>query len=80
MSDKYNHLCNDINQLQESMNILHYLVKTQGETVSTIEDFIQESKETITLSSCELEEANTYNNYVTYIAGGILSVILYMII
>ena len=80
MADKYEHLCNDITQLQESMNILHYLVKTQGETVTTIEDFIQESKETITLSSCELEEANTYNNYVTYIAGGILSVILYMII
>jgi hypothetical protein len=75
---KFEKLADDVIRLQESMHILHELIKEQGETVTSIEEFIHESKENVKASVHDLAEANTYSNYLTYIAGGIATVVLYI--
>lgn len=78
--EKFKNLCNDVVKLQESMDILHDLIKTQGDSVSSIEDYINESKNNIKDSSDELTDSYKYNYNMTYIFCGIFSIILYIII
>ena len=72
-----NELEKDILDLQKSMNILSTIVNEQQESFDTLENFIQESKETINESTIDLKKTTTsYNSYIT---GSIL-VLLYFII
>ena len=72
-----NELEKDILDLQKSMNILATIVNEQQESFDTLENFIQESKETINESTIDLKKTTTsYNSYIT---GSIL-VLLYFII
>ena len=49
-----NELEKDILDLQKSMNILATIVNEQQESFDTLENFIQESKETINESTIEM--------------------------
>ena len=72
-----NELEKDLLDLQKSMNILATIVNEQQESFDTLENFIQESKETINESTIDLKKTTTsYNSYIT---GSIL-VLLYFII
>ena len=72
-----NELEKDILDLQKSMNILATIVNEQQDSFDTLENFIQESKETINESTIDLKKTTTsYNSYIT---GSIL-VLLYFII
>lgn len=79
-NDTYKQIEHDVIQLQESMSILHELVKEQQEPLDTLEDFIQESKTNVIHAEHELKEASTYSSKIMYILGGIAGVVIYFFI
>jgi t-SNARE complex subunit (syntaxin) len=79
-NDTYKQIEYDVIQLQESMSILHELVKEQQEPLDTLEDFIQESKTNVIQAEQELTEASTYSSKIMYILGGIASVVIYFLV
>ena len=66
-------LAKDILQLKDSMEILHDLIKEQGEELSTIEDEIHNNKQLI-IQGTEIVSEET--NYTTSIIAGIGGIIL----
>ena len=61
-------LAKDILQLKDSMEMLHDLIKDQGEELSTIEDEIHNNKQLI-IQGTEIVSSET--NYTTSIIAGI---------
>ncbi len=78
--DTYAKIEQDVLQLQESMSILHELVKEQQEPLDTLEDFIQESKTNVKHAQSDLSEASTYSSKIMYMLGGIASVVIYFLL
>lgn len=78
--DTYTQIEQDVIQLQESMSILHELVKEQQEPLDTLEDFIQESKTNVIHAQSDLHEASTYSSKIMYMLGGIASVVIYFLL
>ena len=66
-------LTKDILQLKDSMEMLHDLIKDQGEELSTIEDEIHMNKQLI-IQGTEIVSSET--NYTTSIIAGIGGIIL----
>ena len=66
-------LAKDILQLKDSMEMLHDLIKEQGEELSTIEDEIHNNKQLI-IQGTEFVSEET--NYTTSIIAGIGGIIL----
>lgn len=66
-------LAKDILQLKDSMEMLHDLIKEQGEELSTIEDEIHNNKQLI-IQGTEIVSSET--NYTTSIIAGIGGLIL----
>ena len=76
-----NALAKDVLQLKESMEILHDLIKEQGEELNTIEDEIHINKQLIIqgtdIISSETNYVTNYaTNYATSIIAGIGGIIL----
>jgi len=70
----------DVLDLQKSMNILATIVNEQQESIDTLENFIEQSKETVKESSNDLHKTSEYNSSTyTYIIGSII-VLLYVLI
>jgi t-SNARE complex subunit (syntaxin) len=78
--DTYTQIEQDVIQLQESMSILHELVKEQQEPLDTLEDFIQESKTNVIHAQSDLTEASTYSTKIMYMLGGIASAVIYFLL
>lgn len=66
-------LTKDILQLKDSMEMLHDLIKEQGEELSTIEDEIHNNKQLIIQGTKIVSEET---NYTTSIIAGIGGIIL----
>lgn len=66
-------LTKDILQLKDSMEMLHDLIKDQGEELNTIEDEIHNNKQLI-IQGTEIVSKET--NYTTSIIAGIGGIIL----
>ena len=66
-------LAKDILQLKDSMEMLHDLIKEQGEELSTIEDEIHNNKQLI-IQGTKIVSSET--NYTTSIIAGIGGIIL----
>ena len=78
--DTYTQIEQDVLQLQESMSILHELVKEQQEPLDTLEDFIQESKTNVIHAQNDLSDASSYSTKIMYMLGGIASVVIYFLL
>lgn len=78
--NKYEQIERDVIRLQESMSILHELVKEQQDPLDTLEDFIHESKTNVIQAQNDLTDASTYSSKIMYILGGIAGVVIYFLI
>jgi t-SNARE domain-containing protein 1 len=80
-NNKYIEIENDVMELNRSMQILNSIVNEQQESIDSIDDFIQISKEDTKKAYEELKTAKVYNdsynyNYFTLIVGGIATGLL----
>ena len=79
----YKEIENDVLLLQESMNILHSMVETQQDHLDTIEDMIHHTKQDCKQGSTDLvisSETQQQTSYINYIAGGLFTVFIYMLL
>ena len=79
----YKEIENDVLLLQESMNILHSMVETQQDHLDTIEDMIHHTKQECKQGSTDLvisSETHQQTSYINYIAGGLFTVFIYMLL
>jgi t-SNARE complex subunit (syntaxin) len=79
----YKEIENDVLLLQESMNILHSMVETQQDHLDTIEDMIHHTKQECKQGSTDLvisSETQQQTSYINYIAGGLFTVFIYMLL
>jgi hypothetical protein len=79
----YKEIENDVLLLQESMNILHSMVETQQDHLDTIEDMIHHTKQECKQGSTDLvisTETQQQTSYINYIAGGLFTVFIYMLL
>lgn len=81
-NETYQKIEQDVVHLQESMNILHDLVHSQQDNLDTIEDMIHLTKENTENGETELTVAQSslnYTNYIGYIAGGIVTLLYFIL-
>lgn len=64
---RYEKICNDIEELKQSMEILNNLVIQQGHDLDTFEDFIEISKTSTIEATKDLQESYNYYKYTGYI-------------
>ena len=79
----YKEIENDVLLLQESMNILHSMVETQQDHLDTIEDMIHHTKQECKQGSTDLvisSETQQQTSYINYIAGGLFTIFIYMLL
>lgn len=79
----YKQIEKDVLLLQESMNILHNVVQTQQDDIDTIEDMIQHTKQECKQGSTDLvisTETQQQTNYINYIAGGLFTLFIYILL
>jgi|LakMenE01Jun11ns_1017448.scaffolds.fasta_scaffold8289494_1 hypothetical protein len=79
----YTQIEKDVLLLQESMNILHNVVHTQQDDIDTIEDMIQHTKQECKQGSTDLvisTETQQQTNYINYIAGGLFTLFIYILL
>lgn len=79
----YTQIEKDVLLLQESMNILHNMVKTQQDNLDTIEDMIHHTKQECKQGSTDLvisTETQQQTNYINYIAGGLFTLFIYILL
>ena len=79
----YTQIEKDVLLLQESMNILHNMVETQQDHLDTIEDMIHHTKKECKQSSTDLvisTETQQQTNYINYIAGGLFTLFIYILL
>jgi t-SNARE complex subunit (syntaxin) len=79
----YTQIEKDVLLLQESMNILHNVVQTQQDDIDTIEDMIQHTKQECKQGSTDLvisTETQQQTNYINYIAGGLFTLFIYILL
>jgi t-SNARE complex subunit (syntaxin) len=62
-------------QLQDSMHIIYELVEGHGEHISTIEEYMDESKQYTLKANEEFEEAVRHDSAVTYYLSSVVAVI-----
>ena len=58
-------------QLQDSMHIIYELVEGHGEHISTIEEYMDESKQYTLKANKEFEEAVRYDSVTYYLSSAI---------
>ena len=78
-NEKYDQIEKDVILLQESMNILHNIIETHQEHLDTIEDMIQHTKEECKQGRTDLV-ISTETSYINYIAGGLFTLFIYMLL
>ena len=67
----------DVLNLKESMDILASIVNEQQDSIDTLENFIEQSKEKVKESKEDIKDSNTYT--ISYITGGILCLLYFLI-
>jgi len=67
----------DVLNLKESMDILASIINEQQDSIDTLENFIEQSKETVKESKEDIKDSSTYTT--TYITGGILCLLYFLI-
>lgn len=79
----YTQIEKDVLLLQESMNILHNMVETQQDHLDTIEDMMHHTKQECKQGSTDLvisTETQQQTNYINYIAGGLFTLFIYILL
>ena len=79
----YTEIEKDVILLQESMAILHNMIETQQDHLDTIEDMIHHTKQECKQGSTDLvisSETQQQTSYINYIAGGLFTVFIYMLL
>jgi t-SNARE complex subunit (syntaxin) len=79
----YTQIEKDVLLLQESMNILHNMVETQQDHLDTIEDMIHHTKQECKQGSTDLvisTETQQQKSYINYIAGGLFTLFIYILL
>lgn len=69
---------NDMQQLSETMLILNELVDSQGESIKTLEDYVEVSKQEAQEALEELQDIPT--PYSWYIRAGLASFFIYLLL
>ena len=59
----------DVLLLKESMDILHEMIGTQGETLDRVEDNTKETKNIVVLGTNQIESAEGYTGFYVAAAG-----------
>ena len=73
----------DVLLLQESMGILHNMIETQQDHLDTIEDMIHHTKQECKQGSTDLvvsSETQQQTSYINYIAGGLFTLFIYILL
>lgn len=73
----------DVLLLQESMAILHNMIEAQQDHLDTIEDMIHHTKQECKQGSTDLvvsSETQQQTNYISYIAGGLFTLFIYILL
>lgn len=79
----YKEIEKDVLLLKESMNILYTVVQTQQDHLDTIEDMIQHTKQECKQGSTDLvisTETRQQTSYINYIAGGLFTLFIYILL
>ena len=70
VQNKYQQLENDVIKLKESMDFLSKVVYTQQQSIDTIEEFIEISKNDVKKGAIEIKKASNYSGYISWLTAG----------
>jgi hypothetical protein len=70
VQSKYQELENDVIKLKESMDFLSKVVYIQQESIDSLEDFIEISKNDVKKGEKEIKRASNYSSYLSWLTAG----------
>lgn len=80
MKQSYEEIEKDIEDLKQSMEILHDLVTIQQESIDTIEDFIRSTKNNVSETAVDVHIGESMSSRITGTIAGTILIVLGVLI
>lgn len=79
VQSRYQELENDVIKLKESMDFLSKVVYTQQQSIDTLDEFIEISKNDVKKGTIEIKKASNYSGYISWLtAAGVMSLMIFL--
>jgi hypothetical protein len=80
VQSKYQELENDVIKLKESMDFLSKVVYIQQQSIDTLEEFIEISKNDVNKGAKGIKQASKYSGYLSWLTAGAAAGVMGLII